>query len=109
MKTILSNFMLITYCLTLLTGCFGHCADWNCNNLNPRWLKKVDNCQSSNFETILQELGSKRGYKSIIQVQDSEIGQHAAYQCTYHDGRYDIRKDKQYSHWFTQKYSKNNR
>ena len=102
MKKILSNLILISFCSTMLTACpfWGSCADWNCSKLNPRWVKAVDTCETKNLTIVLQVLGEDLGYKSLIEVQDSKIGQHAAYQCTHNDGKYDIRKDKQYGHLF---------
>ena len=49
---------------------------------------------------MLSAIGSKFNYQSTSQVQDSDIGQHISGQCTYYDGRYDVRKDKQYGHLF---------
>ena len=102
MKKTLSNLMLISFCLTMLTACpfWGSCTDWNCSELNPRWVKAVDTCETKNLTIVLQVLGEDLGYKSLIEVQDSKIGQHAAYQCTHNAGKYDIRKDKQYGHLF---------
>ncbi len=51
---------------------------------------------------MLQVLGEDLGYKSLIEVQDSKIGQHISSQCIYHSGKYDIHKDKQYGHLFVQ-------
>ena len=102
MKKILSNLMLISFCSTMLTACplWGSCANWNCSELNPRWVKSVHNCRSNNYKVVLSAIGSKFNYQSTSQVQDSDIGQHISGQCTYYDGRYDVRKDKQYGHLF---------
>ncbi|WP_107997502.1 MULTISPECIES: hypothetical protein [Neisseriaceae] len=104
MKKTLSNLMLISFCSTMLTACpfWGSCADWNCSELNPRWKKAVDTCTTENRTFVLHELGNQLGYKSITEVSFSEIGQHISYQCIHHDGRYNIRKDKQYGHLFVQ-------
>ena len=98
MKKILSNSLLLLFCLTMLTGCFfGSCADWNCSKPTKRWEKAVDDCKNKNFEIVEETLK----YKSRIEVQDSEIGQHISTRCIINDGRYDVRKDKQYGHLFT--------
>ena len=96
MKKILSNIVLLLFYSTILTGCFGHCADFNCSSINPRWEKKVDDCYSRNFEVVKQQLG----YKDHGEVQDNEIGQHISTQCIRNDGRYNIKKDKKYGHLF---------
>ena len=100
MKVNHSNIALLFVSTMMLTGCFGHCADFNCTRLDPRWVKAVDTCETKNLTIVLQVLGEDLGYKSLIEVQDSKIGQHAAYQCTHNAGKYDIRKDKQYGHLF---------
>lgn len=101
MKKVLSKLTLMVFGSTLLTGCFyGSCGDWNCNGPNPRWKKAVDNCGYNNRTIVFQELSNKLGYKSRIEVQDSEIGQHISTQCIRNAGKYDIRKDKQYGHLF---------
>ncbi|EEG33944.1 hypothetical protein NEIFLAOT_01047 [Neisseria flavescens NRL30031/H210] len=94
------NIALLFVSTMMLTGCFGHCADFNCTRLNPRWVKSVHNCRSNNYKVVLSAIGSKFNYQSTSQVQDSDIGQHISGQCTYYDGRYDVRKDKQYGHLF---------
>ena len=101
MNKILSNGLLLSL-LSILTGCFGHCADWNCSKLNPRWVKAVDDCGYNNRTIVFQELGDKFGYHSRIEVQDSEIGQHISTQCIRNDGRYNVKKDKKYGHLFSQ-------
>ena len=101
MKKILSNGLLLSL-LVILTGCFGHCANWNCSSLNPKWKKAVDDCRSNNRKIVLSELGYKFGYKSTAEVQDSEIGEHISYQCNRNDGRYNVKKDKKYGHLFLQ-------
>ncbi|WP_075321850.1 hypothetical protein [Histophilus somni] len=102
MKKILSNLMLISFCSTMLTACpsWVRCADWNCSKLNPRWVKAVDTCETKNLTIVLQVLGEDLGYKSLIEVQDSKIGQHISTQCIRNDGRYNIEKDKKYGHLF---------
>ena len=95
MKKILSNVMLLLFCSTILTGCFGSCGDWNCSG-NPRWYKKADECDKRNFEIVKQTVG----YKDYGEVQDSEIGQHISVQCFRNAGRFDIKKDKKYGHLF---------
>ena len=40
--------------------------------------------------------------QKIYKVQDSEIGRNIYNQCTRNAGKYDIRKDKQYGHLFTE-------
>lgn len=99
MKKIHSNVILIICCSIILTGCFGHCANWNCSSLNPRWEKKVDDCYSRNFDEVIKQ---QLGYQSRIEVQDSEIGQHISSQCIRNDGRYNVKKDKKYGHLFLQ-------
>ena len=94
------NIALLFVSTMMLTGCFGHCADFNCTRLDPRWVKTVDTCETKNLTIVLQVLGEDLGYKSLIEVQDSKIGQHISSQCIYHSGKYDIHKDKQYSHLF---------
>ncbi|MBQ9259394.1 MAG: hypothetical protein IJ187_06045 [Neisseriaceae bacterium] len=96
MKKILSNVVLLLFCSTILTGCFGHCADWNCSSLNPKWKKAVDDCDDRNFEIVKQTLG----YKDYGEVAFSEIGQHISVQCFRNAGRFDIKKDKKYGHLF---------
>ena len=99
MKIILSNFLLLLFCSTMLTACFfGNCADWNCSTQNPHWRKAVDDCFSRNFEVVKQQLG----YKDHGEVQDSEIGQHISHQCNRNGGRYNVKKDKKYGHLFLQ-------
>ena len=101
MKKNLSNLILLAFCSIMLSSCFlGSCANWNCSELNSHWVEAVDTCETKNLTIVLQVLGEDLGYKSLIEVQDSKIGQHAAYQCTRNAGRYDIRKDKQYGHLF---------
>ena len=95
MKKILSNGLLLSL-LVILTGCFGHCANWNCSSLNPRWKKAVDDCDDRNFEIVKQILG----YKDYGEVAFSEIGQHIAHQCNRNSGRYNVKKDKKYGHLF---------
>lgn len=103
MKKTRSNMVLILFCSTILTGCFGSCGDWNCSG-NPRWNEKVNDCYSRNLEVVKQQLGYKKYGGDIVrfhsEVQDSEIGQHISTQCIYHSGKYDIHKDKQYGHLF---------
>ena len=94
------NIALLFVSSMMLTGCFGHCADFNCTKLNPRWEKAVDTCETKNLTFVLHELGNQLGYKSITEVSFSEIGQHISSQCIYHSGKYDIHKDKQYGHLF---------
>ena len=94
------NIALLFVSTMMLTGCFGHCADFNCTRLDPRWVKAVDTCTTKNRTIVLQVLGEDLGYKSLIEVQDSKIGQHISSQCIYHSGKYDIHKDKQYGHLF---------
>ena len=94
------NIALLFVSTMMLTGCFGHCADFNCTRLDPRWEKAVDTCETKNLTIVLQVLGEDLGYKSLIEVQDSKIGQHISSQCIYHSGKYDIHKDKQYGHLF---------
>ncbi|WP_127281843.1 hypothetical protein [Neisseria meningitidis] len=96
------NIALLFVSTMMLTGCFGHCADFNCTRLDPRWVKAVDTCETKNLTIVLQVLGEDLGYKSLIEVQDSKIGQHISSQCIYHSGKYDIHKDKQYGHLFVQ-------
>ncbi|WP_203414993.1 hypothetical protein [Histophilus somni] len=107
MKQILFKYFMLITCVLGLSGCGyllslgqlmldGRCADWNCSKPTPRWRKAVDDCYSRNFGVVKQQLG----YKDHGEVQDSDIGQHISYQCVRHDGRYDIRKDKQYGHLF---------
>lgn len=101
MKKILFNSMVMIVFSKTLTGCFyGSCSDWNCTKPNSRWLTAVTKCQSKNYGIVFQVLGDKLFYKSIPQVQDSEIGQHISHQCNLNDGQYDIHKDKQYGHLF---------
>ena len=94
------NIALLFVSTMMLTGCFGHCADFNCTRLDPRWVKAVDTCTTKNRTIVLQVLWEDLGYKSLIEVQDSKIGQHISSQCIYHSGKYDIHKDKQYGHLF---------
>ncbi|HEZ7550407.1 TPA: hypothetical protein WJK54_001745 [Neisseria meningitidis] len=94
------NIALLFVSTMMLTGCFGHCADFNCTRLDSRWVKAVDTCETKNLTIVLQVLGEDLGYKSLIEVQDSKIGQHISSQCIYHSGKYDIHKDKQYEHLF---------
>ncbi|HEZ0915369.1 TPA: hypothetical protein WGR75_001213 [Neisseria meningitidis] len=96
------NIALLFVSTMMLTGCLGHCADFNCTRLDPRWVKAVDTCTTKNRTIVLQVLGEDLGYKSLIEVQDSKIGQHISSQCIYHSGKYDIHKDKQYGHLFVQ-------
>ncbi|HEZ2936602.1 TPA: hypothetical protein WHZ31_001186 [Neisseria meningitidis] len=96
------NIALLFASAMMLTGCFGHCADFNCTKLNPRWEKAVDTCTTENRTFVLHELGNQLGYKSITEVSYSKIGQHISSQCIYHGGKYDIHKDKQYGHLFVQ-------
>lgn len=96
------NIALLFVSTMMLTGCFGHCADFNCTRLDPRWVKAVDTCETKNLTIVLQVLGEDLGYKSLIEVQDSKIGQHISSQCIYYSGKYDIHKDKQYGHLFVQ-------
>ncbi len=102
MKKILSNLMLISFCSTMLTACpsWVRCADWNCSKHNPRWQKAVNTCTTENRTFVLHELGNQLGYKSITEVSYSDIGQHISSQCIRNDGKYDVRKDKQYGHLF---------
>ena len=111
MKQILFKYFMLITCVFVLSSCGyllsfgqlmfdGSCADWNCSKPTQRWAKAVDTCETENLTIVLQVLGEDLGYKSLIEVQDSKIGQHAAYQCTHNAGKYDIRKDKQYGHLF---------
>ena len=112
MKQILFKYFMLITCVFVLSSCGyllsfgqlmfdGSCADWNCSKPTQRWAKAVDTCETENLTFVLHELGSQLGYKSITEVSFSEIGQHISYQCIHHDGRYNIRKDKQYGHLFT--------
>lgn len=89
MKKILSNFMVITFFSTMLTGCFfGSCADWNCNELNPRWEQKMERCRERNIQNL--------GY-NIIEINKSSIGNEITSevfnQCIQSGAKYDARKD----------------
>ena len=97
MKKNHSNFVLLLLVLTILTGCFGNCGDWNCLTENPRWRKAVDDCFNRNFDEVIKR---QLGYQSRIEVQDSEIGQHISHQCNRNGGRYNVKKDKKYGHLF---------
>ena len=59
------NIALLFVSTMMLTGCFGHCADFNCTRLDPRWVKAVDTCTTKNRTIVLQVLGEDLGYKSL--------------------------------------------